>query len=80
LLIRSTFSQLDRYINDMSSKLEKPAPDAQPRYGVDVLCASWNPVVAALGEPTQACHDSVTEVPGADAESFLARFYACQQV
>ncbi|HXF68081.1 MAG TPA: hypothetical protein VNK67_15465 [Burkholderiales bacterium] len=63
----------------MDSKLEKTVHGLDPEYGLDVLCASWNPLVAALAEPMQACHEFVAEIASADAESFLARFYTCQQ-
>ena len=44
-----------------------------------MLCASWNPLVAALAEPVEACRELVAELATSDAESFLASFYRSQQ-
>lgn len=56
-----------------------PAEPRQPAYGPEVLCASWNPLVAAVAEPTEACRDAIAEQAATDAESFLASFYRFQQ-
>ena len=63
----------------MDPTLEKPAQDTQAEYGLEVLCASWNPLVAALTEPVDACRDLVAELATGDVESFLASFYRSQQ-
>ena len=63
----------------MDTPLEKPAQDTQADYGQEVLCASWNPLVAALTEPVDACRELVTELATGDVESFLASFYRSQQ-
>ena len=63
----------------MDSTLEKPAPSEQDEYGLEVLCASWNPLAAAIAEPVQACRELVGELAAADAETFLASFYRSQQ-
>ena len=62
---------------DMTS--EKPAQDTQAEYGLEVLCASWNPVVTALTEPVEACRELVAELAAGDVESFLASFYRSHQ-
>jgi len=55
-------------------------PGAEPaQYGLEVLCASWNPLAAALAEPVQACRELVAELAAADADGFLASFYRSQQ-
>lgn len=63
----------------MDPTIEKPVQDSQATYGLEVLCASWNPLVAALAEPVEACRELVAELATADVESFLASFYRSQQ-
>ena len=63
----------------MDPTLEQPAQDAQADYGLEVLCASWNPLVTALAEPVEACRELVIELATGDAESFLASFYRSEQ-
>ena len=63
----------------MDTPLEKPVQDSQSQYGPEVLCASWNPLVAALTEPVEACRELVAELATADVESFLTSFYRSQQ-
>jgi len=65
----------------MDPTLEKPAQDATTQYGVEVLCASWNPLVAAIAEPveTGAGRELVADVASGDVESFLSSFYRSQQ-
>jgi hypothetical protein len=62
----------------MDPTLEKPAQTEQEQYGLEVLCASWNPLAAAIAEPVAACRELV-ELAASDAESFLASFYRSQQ-
>lgn len=62
----------------MDSTNEK-APGEQPSYGLEVLCASWNPLAATLTEPVEACRELVAERATVDVESFLASFYRSQQ-
>ena len=62
----------------MDSTPEKAAQSEQSEYGLEVLCASWNPLAAAVAEPVQAARDLVADV-ATDAESFLASFYKSQQ-
>ncbi|MFN7085264.1 MAG: hypothetical protein ACK4N4_01400 [Burkholderiales bacterium] len=49
-------------------------------YGVEVLCASWNPVVAAVAEPVvaHACREPLAAPAEVDADAFLEQFYRCQ--
>ena len=63
----------------MDSTLDKPAQSEQAEYGLEVLCASWNPLAAAIAEPVVACREFVAELATVDAESFLASFYRSQQ-
>lgn len=63
----------------MDPTLEKPVQDIQAIYGLEVLCASWNPVVTALTEPVEAYRELVAELATVDVESFLASFYRSQQ-
>ena len=53
--------------------------DDQAEYGVEVLCASWNPLASALAEPVQAARELITELAGTDVENFLTSFYRSQQ-
>lgn len=62
----------------MESKLDKAALE-QAEYGLEVLCASWNPLASALAEPVEACRELVNELATADVESFLTSFYRSQQ-
>jgi len=49
-------------------------------YGTEVLCANWNPVVAAVAElpVAHACSEPLAELAAADADAFLEQFYRCQ--
>jgi len=63
----------------MDPTLDKSAQGEQAEYGLEVLCASWNPLAATLAEPVEACRELVTELATVDVESFLASFYRSQQ-
>ncbi|MGH6690585.1 MAG: hypothetical protein ACREF4_07900 [Gammaproteobacteria bacterium] len=63
----------------MDEKTAIAAPEAQPQYGLEVLCASWNPVVTAIAEPVGATRKFVAELATSDAEGFLSSFYRSQQ-
>jgi hypothetical protein len=62
----------------MDKKPENAAP-VQPEYGPEVLCASWNPLAAAIAEPVEACREIVAELAAIDVEAFLSSFYRSQQ-
>lgn len=63
----------------MDPTVENTEQDTQPEYGLEVLCASWNPLVTALAEPVEACRELVAELATTDVESFLASFYRSEQ-
>lgn len=63
----------------MEPTLDKPAQADQADYGVEVLCASWNPLVTTIAEPVEACRELVAEIAAVDVESFLTNFYRSQQ-
>jgi len=63
----------------MEPTLDKPAQSEQAEYGLEVLCASWNPLAATLAEPVEACRDLVAELATVDVEGFMASFYRSQQ-
>lgn len=63
----------------MEPTLDKLAQGEQAEYGLEVLCASWNPLAAALAEPVEACREFVAELTTVDVEGFLASFYRSQQ-
>ena len=65
--------------SNVDPTLDKLAQDERAEYGLEVLCASWNPLASALAEPVQACRDLVNELATADVEDFLASFYRSQQ-
>ena len=63
----------------MEPTLDQPAQGEQDEYGLEVLCASWNPLAATLAEPVEACREFVAELAAVDVEGFLASFYRSQQ-
>jgi hypothetical protein len=63
----------------MDPVLDITAQSKPAEYGLEVLCASWNPLAATLAEPVDACRKLVAEWAAADAEGFLASFYRAQQ-
>jgi len=63
----------------MEPMLDKPVQGEQAEYGLEVLCASWNPLAATLAEPVEACRELVAELTTVDVEGFLASFYRSQQ-
>ena len=63
----------------MDKKADITAPEVQPAYGPEVLCASWNPLAAAIAEPVDAYHEFVAELATIDVEAFLSSFYRSQQ-
>lgn len=54
-------------------------PSALAGYGLEVLCASWNPLAATMTELAGAGREPVAEHAAADVEGFLAIFYRSQQ-
>ena len=63
----------------MEPTLDKPEQSKQAEYGLEVLCASWNPLAATVAEPVEACRDLVAELATVDVEGFMASFYRSQQ-
>jgi len=63
----------------MEPTLDKLTQGEQAEYGLEVLCASWNPLAATLAEPVEACRELVAELAMVDVEGFLASFYRSQQ-
>ena len=63
----------------MDPTLDKSAQGEPAEYGLEVLCANWNPLAATLAEPVEACRELVTELAAVDVEGFLASFYRSQQ-
>ena len=54
-----------------------PQPE---EYGAEVLCANWNPVVAAVAEPIGlACREWLADFTAVDVDAFLQQFYRCQR-
>jgi hypothetical protein len=63
----------------MEPTLDKLTQGEQAEYGLEVLCASWNPLAAALAEPVEACRELVADLTTVDVEGFLTSFYRSQQ-
>jgi len=63
----------------MDSKPDILDPEEQAGYGLEVLCASWTPLSAAIAEPAEAGRELVAELAMVDADAFLASFYRSQQ-
>jgi hypothetical protein len=63
----------------MDSTQDYPVATNEAQYDVEVLCAGWNPLVAAVAEPVAAARGLIAELTGVDIETFLARFYQSQQ-
>lgn len=64
---------------NMTTDADKSGQARGDEYGPEVLCASWNPLAAALAEPMAACRELAAELAAVDAEAFLASFYRSQQ-
>jgi hypothetical protein len=73
-----TFFSVARYAGmDSIQSGGDAANDA--KYGVEVLCAGWNPLVAVGAGPVEAARGLVVELANVDVQAFLARFYQFQQ-
>lgn len=59
--------------------LDKAAQSAPAKYGLEVLCASWNPSAATMTEQAIAVRVRAADRPAVDADGFLASFYRSQQ-
>ncbi len=56
------------------------APSQPEDYGMEVLCAGWNPVATAVAEPVgRASHQQPADLSGTDVDAFLEQFYRCQK-
>jgi len=63
----------------MEPTLDNVVTSEPAQYGLEVLCASWNPLAATLAEPVEACRELVAELTAVDVDGFLASFYRSQQ-
>ena len=55
-------------------------PSQPEDYGVEVLCASWNPVAVAVAGPAgHACRELLADLSADDSDAFLKQFYCCQE-
>lgn len=55
-------------------------PSQPEDYGLEVLCAGWNPVVVAVAEPVgRACRELLADLSSDDGDAFLKQFYCCQE-
>jgi hypothetical protein len=63
----------------MDPTLDKAAPSAPAEYGLEVLCANWNPLAATMTEQTGAGRTLVADQAAVDVDGFLAIFYRSQQ-
>lgn len=63
----------------MESTLDKTMQSAPAEYGLEVLCASWNPLAATMTEPAGTRSEVAADPAAFDVESFLSVFYRTQQ-
>ena len=63
----------------MDPTLDKAAQSTPAEYGLEVLCASWNPLAATMTEPAATRRELAADLVALDAESFLSIFYRTQQ-
>lgn len=63
----------------MDATQKSPAAPAADPYGAEVLCASWNPLVALLAGGVVAARDRLSEAVADDVEGFLKRLYCAQR-
>ncbi len=64
----------------MSDKPAKPDPKDEALYSLEVLCASWNPLVAAIAEPpAESGNAAKKDVKSGEIETYLESFYRSQQ-
>ena len=63
----------------MEPTLDKPAQGEATEYGLEVLCASWNPLAATVTDSVEAGGELAADSLGVDVEGFLTSFYRFQQ-
>jgi hypothetical protein len=63
----------------MEPTLDKPTHGEPAEYGLEVLCASWNPLAATLTESAETGGELAAGLATADVEGFLTSFYRSQQ-
>jgi hypothetical protein len=58
----------------------QPGLSQSEDYGLEVLCASWNPVVAAVVEPvSRACRELLVDLSGGEVDAFMKQLYRSQK-
>ena len=63
----------------MDTRNTHPALAKSQDYGVEILCANWNPVVSAVVEPVgYNRREWVADVSTLEVDKFLQQFYRCQ--
>lgn len=64
----------------ITSAVSDPDPCGNDgNYGIEVLCANWTPMIAAIVEPVSCACDLLAEAAATDVETFLKRFYESQR-
>ncbi|HSC94507.1 MAG TPA: hypothetical protein VLC73_06025 [Burkholderiales bacterium] len=63
----------------MEPTLDKATHGEPAEYGLEVLCASWNPLAATLTESAETAGELAASLATADVEGFLTSFYRSQQ-
>jgi len=64
----------------MAAPNQPDAPSQPEDYGMEVLCAGWNPAATAVAEPVgRACSELRADPQGVDVDGFLKQFYRCQK-
>lgn len=53
--------------------------DRYGSYSIEVLCANWTPVAAAIAEPVTRAVEFLADAAATDVDTFLTRFYQSQR-
>lgn len=63
----------------MDNRNIHPALPELQDYGIEVLCASWNPVASVVVESAdRPCRAFVADLSTLEVDAFLQQFYRCQ--
>ncbi len=64
----------------MAAPNPSTTPSQTDEYGMEVLCANWNPVATAEAEPVgRVCRKLLADLPAIDVDAFLKQFYRYQK-
>jgi len=64
----------------MDTRYIPPALPESQDYGVEVLCASWNPVATVVVEAVgRDSRELIADLSAREVDAFLQQFYRCQK-